>query len=368
MQIISEGKAKIRVPKIVSKAVSKKMPVFYNPIMEFNRSLSISLLNNISNKDMKIALPLAATGIRGIRFIHELKRGKIGEIKFNDIDIKAFRFTMENLQLNDISKDVVVSSMDANIFMMNNEGFDYIDIDPFGSPNPFLETAVKKLSRSGILAVTATDTAALCSAKPKACLRKYWSHSMWNEQMQDIGLRVLARRVQLIGAMHDKALTPIYSYAKDHYFRIFFLCQKGKQLCDKMLKKHLYFLYCTKCMGRRLSKHNNEKCCGKTMDFAGPIWTGKLWDTKLARKISVDFAPKKERTFCSNIANEALIDNVGIYDLHKLSKLYQIKPPKPENVIAALKKKKFKASRTHINNNYIRTNASISDIVQILKK
>jgi len=120
-------------------------------------------------------------------------------------------------------------------------------------------------------------------------------------------------------------------------------------------------------MARTLSKHNNDKCCGKTMDFAGPLWTGNLWDTKLARKISVDFAPKKEGVFCRNIANEAFIDTIGIYDLHKLSKIYQIKPPKPDNVIKALKKKKFKASRTHINNNYIRTNASIQDIVKILK-
>ncbi|MCU0373510.1 MAG: ATP-binding protein, partial [Ignavibacteria bacterium] len=40
-------------------------------------------------------------------------------------------------------------------------GFDYIDIDPFGSPCPFLDAAIKRLSRGGILAVTATDTSAL---------------------------------------------------------------------------------------------------------------------------------------------------------------------------------------------------------------
>ncbi|MBW3013609.1 hypothetical protein KY335_00005, partial [Candidatus Woesearchaeota archaeon] len=294
--------------------------------------------------------------------------GKIADIKFNDLHVKAFEYTMLNLQLNNISKDVVVSSMDANMFLMQNEGFDYIDIDPFGSPNPFLESAIKKLSRDGILAVTATDTAALCNAKPKACLRKYWSHAMWNEQMHEIGLRILARRVQLVGAMHDKALTPIYSYSKDHYFRIFFSCRKGKQLCDTMMKKHLFFLYCTKCMARKISKHNHELCCGKPMDFAGLLWTGKLWDEKLARKIASDFGSRKEGTFCSNIGSEAMIDTIGIYDLHKLSKLYQIKPPKPDSVVSELKKNKFKASRTHINDNYIRTNASIADIVNIIKK
>lgn len=367
MPIVSEGKARIRVPS-GSGTVARKMPVFYNPVMEFNRSLSISLLNNISRKHMKIALPLAATGVRGIRFIRELRKGKVSEVKFNDIHVKAFEYTMLNLQLNDISKDVVVSSMDANLFLLQNEGFDYIDIDPYGSPSPFLESAVKKLSRGGILAVTATDTAALCSAKPKACLRKYWSRPMWNEQMHEIGLRILARRVQLTGAMHDKALTPIYSYSKDHYLRIFFVCKKGKQLCDAIMKKHLYFLYCTRCMQRKTSRYNHEKCCGKQMEFAGLLWTGELWDAKLAKKIASDFGPKKERTFCSNIAKEAGIGTVGIYDLHKLSRLYQTRPPKPEKVVSALRKKKFRASRTHIDDNYIRTDASIGDLVETIKK
>ena len=37
--------------------------------------------------------------------------------------------------------------------------FDYIDIDPFGSPNPFLAAAIGRITRNGIVAVTATDTA-----------------------------------------------------------------------------------------------------------------------------------------------------------------------------------------------------------------
>ena len=71
---IIEGKAAVFVPK--EKKVSKKLPVFYNPAMKLNRDISILLLNSIKNKGMQIALPLSGTGIRGVRFLKELKKGK----------------------------------------------------------------------------------------------------------------------------------------------------------------------------------------------------------------------------------------------------------------------------------------------------
>ena len=49
--------------------------------------------------------------------------------------------------------------------ILHSKGFDYIDLDPFGSPNIFLDSAVKRLGRNGILAVTATDTAGNKSEK-----------------------------------------------------------------------------------------------------------------------------------------------------------------------------------------------------------
>ena len=73
---------------------------------------------------------------------------------------------------------------------MNSTGFDYIDVDPFGSPNPFLDAAIKRIARDGILAVTATDTAPLCGTYTNACRRKYWAVPLRNELMHEIGIRI----------------------------------------------------------------------------------------------------------------------------------------------------------------------------------
>ena len=56
--------------------------------------------------------------------------------------------------------------------------------------------------------------------------------------MHETGLRILIRKVQLIGMQYEKALFPIFSYLKDHYFRVFFRCIKGKKICDEIAEKH----------------------------------------------------------------------------------------------------------------------------------
>ena len=70
--MITEGKAKIDVK--IEKIVSKKMETFYNPVMKFNRDISMLLLKSINNKNMQIGLPLAGSGVRGIRFLLELSK------------------------------------------------------------------------------------------------------------------------------------------------------------------------------------------------------------------------------------------------------------------------------------------------------
>ena len=58
-ELVKEGKAKIRIKK--TDKISKEMDDFYNPVMKLNRDISVLLLNSIHNKNMQIALPLAAT-------------------------------------------------------------------------------------------------------------------------------------------------------------------------------------------------------------------------------------------------------------------------------------------------------------------
>jgi len=368
-EVIEEGKAKIKVKKV--KKISKEMGVFYNPIMKHNRDISVLLLKCIDKKNMQVALPLAGTGVRGIRFLLELNKSKIENISFNDNSKNAVKSIKNNLSINKSIKikPITIKSLlknkegkekikiyneDANLFLLNSTGFDYIDVDPFGSPNAFLDSAVKRISRDGILAVTATDTAALTGTYPRVCRRKYWAEPLKNELMHETGLRILIRKIQLVGAQYEKALIPIFSYFKDHYFRVFFRCVKGKKDVDKVIEQHGMF------------------------GNAGPLWFGKLWDKKIANKIysSIKNSNKKNQKinydkelirFIKIIKDESKIDTVGFYDIHRLVKKYKIKKiPKKEELMKEIKKKKYKVSETHFSGRGLRSDIPLNSLLKIL--
>jgi len=233
LKVVEEGKAKIKVSD--ESKISKKLPVFYNPVMKLNRDLSILLLNSIPENNLNIALPLAGSGVRGLRFLLELKKSKMKTLYFNDYKEDFYQILKNNFSLNKLpDKEIIISNDDANLFLLEGFGFDYIDIDPFGTPNPFLDSAVKRISRNGILAVTATDTSALAGTYPDACMRKYWAAPLRNELKHEIGIRILTRKIQLVAAQYDKALVPIFSYSKDHYFRVFSVVKNPSLMLMKL--------------------------------------------------------------------------------------------------------------------------------------
>ncbi len=362
MKQINEGKARLNIS---TGKISKKLPVFYNPDMELNRSISIALLNSVSNKDMQIALPLAGSGIRGIRFLLELKKSKIKNIGFNDMNQKAIDSIKTNLELNKIkiSDKINIHNKDANLFILESNGFDYVDIDPFGSPNFLLDSACKRMARGGILAVTATDTGALAGTFKAAGIRKYWAKPMKNELMHETALRILIRKVQLIAAQYEKALIPIYCHATLHYDRVYFKVEKGRQKADALLKEHKYILYCDKCMERKVSEYNLSVCsCGNKFSYAGPLWAGKLWDPKLALKMAKDSHVK----LLNIISNESKINSIGFYDIHKLAKLYGFAIPRIDLLVDMVIKKGYKASRTHFSGYSIRSDIGLKQLVELL--
>jgi tRNA (guanine26-N2/guanine27-N2)-dimethyltransferase len=339
---IQEGKAAILVPQ--EKKISKKLSVFYNPVMKLNRDLSVLLLNALGKKNMQMCLPLAGSGVRGVRFLLELDRDIIKYLVLNDYSKEAVRIIRKNIEQNKLSHDHrnTIYCQDANMLLLESKGFDYIDIDPFGPPTPYLEAAIIRLSRRGILAVTATDTSALAGSSPKACLRKYWAKPLKNEFMHETGIRILIRRVQLVGAAHDRALVPIFSYAKDHYYRVFFSCTKGKRKADAIMEKHGYVIYNRQTLEREVvadTAHGR-----KDWEWAGPLWAGKLWDANLVNameRIAEKEYPEHAQLI-RTIFSESLIDAVGFYDIHQLAKKFRTAVPTMESLepIAG-------ASRTH---------------------
>ena len=229
---------------------------------------------------------------------------------------------------------------------------------PFGSPNPFLAASVARITREGIIAVTATDTAALTGTYPKVTKRKYWAKAVRNYMMHEIGLRILIRKVQLQGVQFDKALIPILAYHKDHYFRIYLRNVKGKEQCDKLLKQHRYLLFNPKMLEFTVSEFNQEK----DFEYLGPLWGGKLSDKKILGKMKKENPFPEEQKFLDLLYEESKLDTIGFYDLHVIAKKYGLETTKLEPVL-----KKVKGVRTQFSGTGIKTKAGIREVVKTMK-
>lgn len=337
-RIVTEGAVSVKVA--VAEKISKELDVFYNPVMKLNRDITLLLLETLwrerkntsedsgagveTSSSFRVCSPLAGSGVRECRMAVELSKGAVQELSVNDYSADAVRLAKENFKRNaqklTILKSAVSFSCDeANKHLLDSKGFSYIDIDPFGTPNPFLDASVKRLQRGGILGVTATDTAALAGTYVNPCRRKYWSEPMRNHLMHEVGLRILIRKVQLVAAQYEKALTPIYSYSKDHYVRVFFRNERSKKSVDKALAQHGFMHYCGTCLSVTGGKENTSVCCKKKTRVAGPLWLGELWDATLARAMAETNAswahgqPGNQR-FLETVAREAALTGVlGFY-------------------------------------------------------
>ncbi len=366
MVVRKEGDAEFFLPEKAD-VPSREMKVFYNPKMSLNRTCSVLLLEALGEEDMQVGLPFSGTGVRGFRFLKELPSSFVKSLHFNDKTDESVNSIKKGLEVNGLEEAVVVNKGFANNFLINSKGFDYVDIDPFGCPSPFLDSAVQRLSRRGVLAVTATDTSSLAGSYKSVCRRNYWSEPMDNYLRHEVGLRILARKVQLVGLHHDKALLPVVSFSKDHYYRVFFRVVKSKERCNEVFKKHNYFLFCPSCSNFSVSKSNSSECCGSEMLFSGPIWAGELQDDELLEEM---FSLSKK--YSSDVRDflKVLLDELGVVGFYQSSELGSVLDRDCRSM-DYLKKSVGKRggvfSRTHFDDQGFKTDLEHSEVLELFR-
>ncbi|MEM2918515.1 MAG: tRNA (guanine(10)-N(2))-dimethyltransferase [Candidatus Altiarchaeota archaeon] len=360
---IVEGKTRLIVP--IEKEPSKKSEVFFNPEMEFSRDISVLIAKVLRPNNFCDAL--ASTGARGIRIANEVQCN----VKLNDINPKAVEIIKKNAFLNNLK--VEITQGDANSLLIN-EKFDWVDIDPFGSPIRFLDSALISVEHNGILAVTATDTAALSGTYPSSCLRKYSAFPLRTDYYNELGLRIFLGYLIRTAAKYEKSLEIIFSHCTRHYYRAYAKVKKSKKRATLSLGEIKFIQHCFNCMNRELKELNEleEKCsCGAKFKNSGPIFSGKFADEDLCKKIlkilnNENFKfMKQEMKLIRVIAEEQKI-TLPYYNLHKLFKKRKLSAKSMEEISRSLNKSGFLFSRTHFSSIGIKTDAKVNEIYKVL--
>lgn len=399
LTVILEGHAKLYIHKKDNKSIpSKSMAVFYNSKMEINRdvsNLAIMAYNCLYNKDPLIIVDsMAASGVSSIRMIKECNN--IQKIYINDINPVAIDLIHRNLSLNhlDISSvKIQVSRKDANYLfseiaheshndsLNNNQKPSVISIDPFGTPNLYIDNAFKAIQKeSGLICITATDTAVLFGIKPNACIRKYMSKPLHTDYCKEIGARILIYFISRIANINKLGIVPLLTFYSSHFLRIFCLTFKNQKKISKYFKGYGYLIHCNSC-GYRSVFHDNvldliDKCpiCYsiENLEYAGPLWIKEIHDVNFINEILVlnrkfQYNNKERIDKLLNIAKEEIGMPVSYYNIHRLSKTLKLSSiPKLDSLIEFIRKKRYKISRTHFDFVSIKTNMDLNSIKKVL--
>ncbi|XP_078483259.1 tRNA (guanine(26)-N(2))-dimethyltransferase [Ciona intestinalis] len=338
--LVTEGKASIIFPSANS--------VFYNPVQEFNRDITIAAITEFIKEKLKknkinavefghddvasvislnedeteekiypgekyeegvtILEALSATGLRSVRFAKELPGVK--RIVANDLSHDAFQLIERNIEHNEVGHLVEANLGDATTFMYSNRGklkeFDVIDIDPYGSAACFLDAAVQAVKPGGLLCVTCTDMAVMAGNFPGTCWAKYQSVPLKSKACHEQALRIVLSSISSHAARYSRYIVPLLSLSVDFYVRIFVQVHYKPSIAQQASSKQIKIYRCVGCGS--LHQQNivdvkgteknptyfasvgppvGERCieCNHRFKIGGPYWGAAMHDQDFVRRI-----------------------------------------------------------------------------------
>ncbi|WP_247010214.1 tRNA (guanine(26)-N(2))-dimethyltransferase [Halorientalis litorea] len=361
--LVEEGGVELEVPGEATDG--KQDGVFYNPDMELNRDVTVATLRAYRDSGVGPAASyLDATAASGARGVRAAADG--WDVTLCDVDPDAVALGEENLARNDLSGTAV--HRDANA-LMHEARFDVVDVDPFGTPMPFADAAVR--SAGGLLCVTATDTAPLCGAHFMSGVRKYETVPRNTEYHAEMGLRVLLSALVRTAARHDVAATPILSHVSDHYVRTYLDVDSGARAANDCIEQLGYVDHCQRCLYREattgLVPDPLSECphCGEHIQTAGPLWLGPAHDadfvTAVRERVTDGFGTAaRARRLLDTIAGE--LHTPTHYDQHRLAKRWGESAVGMAEFVDTLRDAGHEATRTHYGGTTFKTTADVTEI------
>ena len=399
---------------------------FLNPAMAPARTRSVLLLADAlengwlvaGEKPIRVLDALCATGVRVRRWRNEIPANLQQRLRIsaNDLDEFALNWTRishithppevivdqefeddryNRIPSGEIINGIHIQQLDARVAMMES-AFQWVDLDPFGSPVSFLDSAIQCLSRSGVLEVTATDTAALTGSSPSSMARRYGAKGLVDIYAHDDAVRILLGLIATSAARLDKKIKPILALFDGHHVRVSVQLKTSKEGASEITQNMGWRVRGDDIPYRFVTHPNADQL----ENASGPMWIGPLWDAEIAGRITeqraiemcspseaqlqqmrasglvwndedIEYSQRELRRSVRYIADAADLmsrDHLLI-NLDSLPKWAGTGgAPKMEKIIAALQQLNFAAARLPDLEPVFVTDAAFTDVIKIVRQ
>jgi tRNA (guanine26-N2/guanine27-N2)-dimethyltransferase len=335
---------------------------------------------------------LAATGLRSVRYLKEIPG--CSHVTINDLDPAAVAAAVENCKSNAVEPARYSTNQgDASMFMyMHKEAdkqFDVIDLDPYGTASPFLDSAVQAVKDGGLLCITCTDMPTLSGNYPEVCFAKYGCMPLKARYTHEMSLRILLHAIDSVANKYKRHIVPWMSLSVDYYVRVFVRVFESPAEVKRSSLKRGYVFQSSQCPtyfvqpAGKLGVNNATysaphvtapSICpdsGGGMKIAGPFWTDPIHDqlivdTLLRRVMSIESNPTAALFPVATIQriagvvaciSEELKDVVMYYLLPDLFATVRSSTPTNEEFVSALMHLGYRVSQFHHEPTSIKTDA-----------
>ena len=381
---IIEGSTKLLVPApcLISRVPPKK-PAFFNPSAKLSRDISIlvykSFLHGMGKNKKIFADPLSGVGARALRVAVEVT--EIDEVYINDVNPLAVELSKKTALLNLVERKCNFSINEACKFLLSTDDrFTIVDLDPFGSPAPYIDCAVRSVFNLGLLSVTATDTAVLCGVFNDVCFRKYYSTPIRCHYANEIGIRILLSLVSLTASRLGLSIEPLFAHSYSQYIRVYVRLKLSCAEANRVHHKLGFIQHCHNCGNRTVAKQYDkvDVCgiCGKRLKVAGQLWISKLFNKTLVQNMETSNLKKIDSGAEENVMINGSIlrtcleedDDIPYYFItDEIAAKLKTSPYSVERAIERLSEAGYRASKTILNTRGFRTDAKIKDILNLLR-
>jgi tRNA (guanine26-N2/guanine27-N2)-dimethyltransferase len=319
--------------------------VFYNPAMAGDRDLGVAFVRARfeggpgERTGWEVT---AATGVRGLRLLHEGER--FARFRLTEAHPEAAAVLARNAQ----RYPGAVAERGDGREPPDDAPYDYVDVDPYGTPAPFVPTAIGAVRPGGVLAVTATDMMVLAGVQRGAAERRYGGRPVRGRLGPEGGLRVLLAYLDREARSLGRSLEPLMCYTRDHHVRAYVALPS---LRPGTATAPVGTIEPARWDGPFLGDHGPY----------GPLWLGPLFDPELVRRLAAPptpAAPEECARFLLRLREEVEADVPFYYEPNRLAHdLGLATPPGIAGLLAALRSDGFRAARTHARPEGFRTDA-----------
>ena len=294
---------------------------------------------------------MAATGARGLRLLVE--GGTFETFTLTEANPEAVEVLRANAGSVAGTRVVRADAREPP----SGAPFDYVDLDPYGTPAPFVDTALAAVRPGGVLAVTATDMTVLAGAQPDACRRRYAARPVRGRLGPEGGLRILLAFIARRARAQDRGVRSVFSYVLGHHVRAVVEVAGAPREADPVgsIDTEVW-------AGPPVGGHGSY----------GPLWLGPLFDPGLTPSLQPPpeaSDPARLASLLDRIREEVTVDVPFYYEPNAIAKsLSLLQPPARETIVNALRTAGYRAARTHVRPEGFRTDAPRSEVEAIVRR